>query len=265
MRIAPLIAIMLVLCGVGAFAESKQQRPSPTESVRYAAQSNYGSEKEERGSEKNPFFIKQLHPEIKDNTRNNEGKNVDNKMTPQDWSSMATALFTLILTISTIALWISTRAIAKISRDEFNATHRPQIVIHALEDDSDTGGTICSILTYINTGTTVANIIELGTEVFFFQNLTPGTKIKTDKIGNKALEPGQWGTHRIKSDIKSAQAYIEDVKVGRKQSQQRIVCIGRIVYTDSQGTRRETGFCRVYNDRRSCWLRVENSDYEYSY
>jgi hypothetical protein len=264
MRIA--LVVLFLVCGVGAFAESQQQRPNPDESIRKPAQSNYGREKEERGSEQNPFFIKQLQSEVKSNAGTNKGKNVGYEMTPQDWSSMATALFTLVLTISTIALWVSTRALASLARDEFNATHRPQIIIHTFEKKYLGNGLLGATFTYVNIGTSIANIIEIETNIFLSDNLAAEDSAKMDRDGfNKVLAIGGKDIYRIKSNIPDTTAIFGDMSKSRGKPTQEIMCVGRIIYADKQGTSRETGFCRVYNGDRSCWLRVENSDYEYSY
>jgi hypothetical protein len=41
--------------------------------------------------------------------------------------------------------------------------------------------------------------------------------------------------------------------------------IGRIIYEDSEGRRRETGFCRSYDANGERWVKEPQSDYEYSY
>lgn len=55
-------------------------------------------------------------------------------------AEIITALATVVLTGSTIALWLVTKESAdagisavKLARSEFNATHRPHVIVHALD------------------------------------------------------------------------------------------------------------------------------------
>jgi len=45
----------------------------------------------------------------------------------------------------------------------------------------------------------------------------------------------------------------------------QLFCVGYILYQDVLGRKMQTGFCRRYDAETAVWLRVENSDYEYSY
>jgi hypothetical protein len=42
-------------------------------------------------------------------------------------------------------------------------------------------------------------------------------------------------------------------------------CVGVVVYRDTNGVERRTGFCRRYDSDRERWLKVEDQDYEYAY
>jgi len=260
--------LLFVLGGGSAFAESP---PAPTPSRVEAHDSNTDHQntetkrdKEERGSEKNPLFIKQVHPEIKTDARENKGKTVGNWIN-KDWPEIATTLFTFVLALSTIALWISTRALARLSRDEFNATHRPQIIIHTFEKKYLGDGLLGATFTYVNVGTAPASIVAIESNIYFSDNIAAEDSKETVRFDNKFLKAGEKDNHTTESSITDMTAVIEGMKVDRGQSRQRIMCQGRIIYADSQGTSRETGFCRVYDGDGSCWLRVDNSDYEYAY
>ena len=82
---------------------------------------------------------------------------------------------------------------------------------------------------------------------------------------NKVIKPGGIDTFLIKSNISITSAAIEEMRKERGQSTLELMCIGKICYTDSSGAERETGFCRKFDSPGDIWLKVENSDYEYSY
>jgi len=265
MRIA--LVVLFMLCGVSVFAES-QLPPSPSgvknHGEQYPAKTNNKREKEARGSEKNPVFIKQAQPEVQGKTRDNEGKNIDNSSVFHDWPTMVTAIFTAVLAWSTIALWRSTQALARLSRDEFNATHRPKIIIHTFERTYSEESTVGVIFTYVNVGTAPASITAIESNIFFSDNIVAEDSKRVVQFDNKFLKAGEKDIYRIESGMTNLTAIIEDMKVDRGQSVQRIICRGIIKYADNQGTSRETGFCRVYDETKG-WLRVENSEHEYSY
>jgi len=192
--------------------------------------------------------------------RNDTGKEKMEKYT--FWLSLCTGF----LFLATVALCVITYLMKKIASQEFSATHRPKVIVHAFENqDTDT---IQITFTCVNTGTTNAIFNSISYDIFFSSGfLHPGREMETIEFKNtKKLAPGEKANYTLKSSIKSNSATIEEMKSHRNQPFCDLMCIGKIEYTDNTGAKRETRFCRK-RDRTSSnqWLRVENSDYEYSY
>ena len=157
-----------------------------------------------------------------------------------------------------------TRDSLELARQEFDATHRPQIIIHTFEKNRGIDKKIGAAFTYVNIGTSPAKIIEIETNIFFSNEHASNDTIMKEQF-DKLLKPGEGSNYSVKSKISDLITIIEGMRAGRGQSHREILCIGRIKYLDLQGTARETGFCRVYDTDQYCWQRNDNSDYEYSY
>jgi len=180
-------------------------------------------------------------------------------------ATIVIAAFTVALAISTKKLWVSTEKSIDLGRDEFNATHRPKIIVHTFEVSLDAGtGYIGAIYTYVNAGESDATIKEIGGIMFMSDGLRAGIQI-TMKPLKKVLKVGERTTRSIDSEILNSNVTIASMRTGRGQPSRRLMCIGCIRYADAKGVKRETGFCRTYDAVSSTWLREQNSDYEYSY
>ena len=303
MRIA--LVLLFLLYGVGVFANSQPPTPTPSKTInkheKHSDQNqNNPSAEYQIGTETAPFVVKiqspvAYHPEA------NKPEEKHNDYTSPEWGLVYLTFFLVLvtfgLTIYTARLWKATKDLAKdakdtadrqaaemqeslsiskdavsatkesvdLARKEFNATHRPQIIIHTFErkyyEDSALFGVI---FTYVNIGTAPASIVEIGHNIFYSDNIAADDTNEAVRFDNKFLEAGERDTCLIKSSITDNTAWINHSKKVRGQSDQRIICKGRIRYVDSQGIPRETGFCRVYTEDRE-WQCVENSEYEYSY
>lgn len=176
------------------------------------------------------------------------------------------AYATFILSAATIFLGIVTWQLRVIARNDFWATHRAKILVHTFEYCSDDTRTVSAIFTYVNTGTTSAKINRISFNIFCSDKLRPGAAMKTHEfIPVKQILPGGRADFSVESNISENSAYVRNVKNERGQSNIDLLCIGKITYSDSSGASRETGFCRKLGSDSKSWLKVENSDYEYSY
>jgi hypothetical protein len=169
------------------------------------------------------------------------------------------ATFTVLLALSTIALWDATRRLFEAGERQFMATHRPEILVRTIQA---TGGgkkqIIGARLTIVNKGETDAIVDKIEGIIF------PGASYVLPEItGNKLpyaarkLAPGGiWEEIDILSSERDTDFLNDKV---------RLWCVGRIDYTDGGGRKRQTGFCRVYDSTIKKWNRQDDPDYEYAY
>lgn len=163
-----------------------------------------------------------------------------------------------------------TRESIDLARDEYLATHRPEIFIHTVEFAHDAmehseKTTVGAQISYVNKGRNSATIVEIRGRItnrtfplqsgimHWEQHVVPTEKILT----------GRRGYIRISSQIDPDFERIRQ----RSDTNPRghVICIGCIVYEDDRGVRRETGFCRRLDAIAERWVPIENSEYEYAY
>lgn len=188
------------------------------------------------------------------------------------------AIFTAVLSLSTIGLWVVTwrgsirqsqdmKATIELARDEFNATYRPEIIAYSFEPSSEgiSAEKIAVQVSYLNRGRAAGKIVEISATITLRQ-LPLQTEIRLNSIPvpKGAINISKRGRFLIDSNILDVPQIVHERK-GIHPSDPRVFCIGRIVYEDGSGRRRETGFCRLYNGVTRHWEAVENSEYEYSY
>jgi hypothetical protein len=177
-------------------------------------------------------------------------------------------LFTAALAVSTIGLWRTTSRSVALGRDEFNATHRPEIVAHSFEHATiaDEERRIGVTFTYVNAGATRAKIIAIASTIVPISGAPrPGINLRIERFHEKWLSGGEWGFYAINSNIRESAAIVQSKRDERGYPTAQFLCIGYIVYEDMSGRRRQTGFCRRYDADTRTWLRVDNTDYEYAY
>lgn len=203
------------------------------------------------------------------NKANNKQAEKNRENPPQDkmerytfWLTVCTGL---LVAVTGVLCWV-TWLLKRVAAQEFNAAHRPKIIVHTFEKSTNQKGQIGAFFTYVNAGTSNAIIKTIGHNIFYSDNLVPGAEMKVTEFKEiKIVKPGEKVTPYIESEITLSAATIEEIKKQRNQSHLELVCIGKICYKDSSGADRETGFCRKFDTPTNCWLKAENSDYEYSY
>jgi hypothetical protein len=196
------------------------------------------------------------------------------------------ALFTTKLTGATVGLRAAadqqhldtveslklTRDSLALTRDEFNATHRPEIIAYGFEvfrervEDQGyvVGQPICARFAVVNKGTGDAIISDIGGRIVFDEHFRPGMPLPTCGIQNRTLAAGE-----VLRDIviagDSKQSAAADFNAGfPSPSNPHLLCIGLIVYEDAEGRRRETGFSRSF-EKGDRWVRMDNSEQDYAY
>jgi hypothetical protein len=185
-----------------------------------------------------------------------------------------TALATVAIGYFTWTLWRATTQQGRLTqqsidlaRDEFNATHRPKIIVRSFQigdHDLPAGKQINFIFFAQNIGDSAAKIIEVHSATFVHN---AGDPIPTDlsfpffepfnvvlESGQRELFPGNGGSTLVEIEHRQIFAGESD-----------LYCMGTVVYIGAGGTRkRETGFCRRYRPRENRWDIIE-SEYEYAY
>jgi hypothetical protein len=180
------------------------------------------------------------------------------------------ALFNLILAFSTVGLWVATISLSragnnqiKLAREEFIATHRPKIKIHAVEitrREANEHIFIGASILAFNVGESVAKNVEVRGEIFMGPNFRIDVQRRIAKKFDEVLS-GQKLRAEITSDWEVSYA------AAGKRTGIICYCIGWIAYWDENGQRRETGFCLepefgVGGDR---WVSAGKPEHEYEY
>lgn len=274
MRTVAVIAMMFVLCRVGAFAESQSPASQMAEKINAR---DKGSSKESEKTQIN-YSIKVevdgltppkeaslakilLGGDTQNNRQQGEAKEQQNELFYTKTTAWSTALLVIVTGILCWVTWL----LKQVAASEFAATHRPKIIIHMFRRIYRDEKTVSAGFTYANIGDTDANIVEIETNIFYSDNIEAEDSAITEKFSNKVLKAGGKDTFTATSNITDTKAIIDGMNEIRRKSIPRIVCVGRIRYAGKQGATRETGFYRVYDASKSCWLSVEGSEYEYSY
>lgn len=189
-----------------------------------------------------------------------------------------TAISTAVIAGFTVALvWVSycqARLIGKsikLARDEFNATHRPRIRVHAAEfkripapasaDKNDVSDRLGASLVCFNIGASTAVKIEVRGQIFAGANFALDVQRPLIKAFDNVVSGG-----KFRADIDS------DVPISTVAASKRTGieyhCIGWVAYWDANGLRRESGFlyrADAAAKSRECWVRILNQDYNYDY
>jgi hypothetical protein len=174
-----------------------------------------------------------------------------------DYDKEIVALFTAILTLSTIALWWSTRKLWRagneqfeLARQEFIATHRPRIIVRFIQGPFQEDDRRFIFITFVNIGDSEATIQAIGADLAIWRiGGTDGghwdppgleaTPVDLDPVISLAsgqrhtvriISRGPWGDSQIWADT---------------HDQIQTVARGAIEYRDGNGVLRETGFCRI--------------------
>jgi hypothetical protein len=149
-----------------------------------------------------------------------------------------------------------------LAREEFNTTHRPQIIVHIADYLAIPSGP-------------PDNRSEIGASILCF-NVGPGLAknvttyadiLCTNEIATDVLRQ-EWQTipvlgsgFKFRAPISSDRT-IKDIPNGV-----RCYCVGTIVYFDAANRRRETGFCfRLVADGKPYWTNTHiPEEFEYAY
>ena len=172
-------------------------------------------------------------------------------------ATTALVLFTFMLWHSTDGLWKVTRSNSlQLARDEFNATHRPELIVREAYQDWE--GPTASIeviaFTIANRGSAPCQIVEsrfelLPREVDGQALLTEGK----NELGNLKFAAG--GFHRVSWELPAG------IRVGIFEDH---YFRGTMIYMDSSNVQRRYVITRYQQRDSKGFVRTKNPDDEYT-
>jgi hypothetical protein len=151
-----------------------------------------------------------------------------------------------------------------VARDEFNATHRPRIIVrdvHYGAGDEEA----CIYLHIVNVGDAFGRIVELKAEAKIVTDGQFAPNIDSEEIDlGRGLGPGE--QHKFAADVSlpermmmlPARAYRDIAVTGS------VHLVGNIVYVDGSGRRRRTRFQRKHVRDEDVFMELGNPNYEYA-
>jgi hypothetical protein len=189
------------------------------------------------------------------------------------WWIRATGLATIALFAATVALWWSTRGTLKHLQREFDATHRPRLIVRSVSlepvarrrpGDPDNVRQLGHDIHYqvVNVGDTRATITHSSTVERFLvkpQAWTPGNDLYEPNL-TEAITLDSGETWIVKADADLLYQSL-DAPALRQQS---AFFLGYIEYIDPANVKRRTSFLRVFNPQSDQFYAPENKEYDYA-
>lgn len=174
------------------------------------------------------------------------------------------ALFTLVLSVSTIMLWIETRRMGNLARDEFIATHRPKIRVRFIQvGGHDERGNDTVNVVIVNVGESAAIVTHLGADL---ARRSVRTKDWTSPGLRTRAVP-----HAKPINLAAGEAHVWNVAsetqfgLGDALSDLELCAVGQIIYRDENGVARETGFLRVFERETGRYVPSATAEEDHEY
>lgn len=180
-------------------------------------------------------------------------------------------LFTGVLAVATVGLGIATYGLyatgekqIRLIREGFNATHRPRIGIrsvHTLTRDKE--GFLAFV--YVNRGIGIAKITQIGCAVILGEFIRTAPAFEIKDIPGMELASGDSTIYEYIPHNAAEFSFGRGFETNADPTAIPFTAffVGLVTYEDSEGRRRETGFCRKNAPGTDLWEVVENSPYEY--
>ena len=171
--------------------------------------------------------------------------------------------FTILLALSTIGLWWSTRELWKTTRDEFLSTHRPKLIVRQFIVQPPVVNDVLKVgFSMFNVGNTEATVRGIAAEVALWNGSfweAPGIDPNIRPYGPKVVRNGERISVTIMSRFNLTATQLTAIQKGTF-----IICgVGEFTYTDALGTERRTGFRRNYEVTTGMFTTSPNVDQEY--
>jgi len=175
---------------------------------------------------------------------------------------------TLAVALFTWTLYRATTDTLRLAREEFISTHRPKIVVRAVEiTDREISADKPVGYTFIaqNAGEARARIIEVAGGIYVGNKrdnlLPPRVALRHRESISDTLLGGQRKEYKISDPAHLTKGDSMAIWAGDKP----LYCVGTVFYSDDAGVNRETGFCRMFHPRDNRWTVMTGSEYEYEY
>lgn len=277
-RISLFLVLALLLAAIeNSFGQSQQLSPSGSEGVKppnvQSQKSDSNPAPDQRDNEQMPLVVKVLPTPESPERSAAEAKREDQKAASDERIARFTErLFWATVALSVIAVaqffaflwqgWQLKRTV-NLARQEFIATHRPKIKIHAVEvtrREVEGRSFIGASILAFNTGESVAKSVEVRGEIFMGPRFAIDVQRPLVKRFDEVLS-GQKMRAEITSEWQTVMA------ATGKRTGIICYCLGWIAYWDENGQRRETGFCLhpEFGADRDRWVSAEKPEHEYSY
>lgn len=244
-----------------------------THGGKYTEKANGNANADKEKAVESTFFINELPPA----KGSDESSYIQAKDSKEEfwesWPDWIIAIFTVVLSISTICLWLDTKRLAedaksqsadlkeslKLAREEFNATHRPKITVRYVKIDmkNPTADHKYSIeFGIVNVGDADAKIINICSRII--EGEGPWT------YGSREVrfDESNISTHRLRPGTLHICSTIKDFPFGTKSNNWFVV--GCIRYEDGNGIKRQTGFVRRYKASKMTWEKYKYEEFEYA-
>ncbi|MDD5285713.1 MAG: hypothetical protein PHD54_07625 [Desulfuromonadaceae bacterium] len=252
MRIAPVVVLLLLLCGVGICAESQpaETKPQGIKIENKTDTPNHHAEHKQRGTEESPLFVKitsgncNIEP-------NNHTKGFWKNFPNENWFLVIVGIFQLgVFAWQAVCLRDTIKATEKTTKS-LQDSERPYIFasLKSCEfDDSEEGlGKWKVEYTLKNHGKTPA--ILTNKQVFIQEK----DRVKPIEAPEKEDIPQGGGVVGVGDEDVSPCIHVMDIGIAQSILAgifiDRLFCYGRIDYKDIFGNSHHTKFCWVYQNR----------------
>jgi hypothetical protein len=177
------------------------------------------------------------------------------------WLTILTGVLAVVGGVQGVLIWRQIR----LARDEFNATHRPRLIVRDVSVITDDGFKIQYLI--VNAGDAEATIIESWIKCELLAPYeTPRNLMSAehDDIGHVRLTTGR----PIYFTLSPAKVFVDHMLspfgAFASRGDERLYFAGALLYRDAAGNQRRSVFRRFYNRGLSQFERLDNPDYEYS-
>lgn len=191
-------------------------------------------------------------------------------------SAIGVLVFTIVLAVSTILLWVATLGLHKSSERQFVAANRPRVTVRFIQGPLTytDSGKVGAFVTIANTGPSDATVLAIGCDIGIRRGNRWSSSIDGEPkpISPIVLRSGQ--RHTIEAVAREgdgddsfyfAWGFMRAALEGARTSppDQAVAVVGEIVYSDSIGIERHTSFLRTFDAESDRWVRDEDPGNEY--
>ena len=271
-----LIAILALLIGVSNVSSQEASNHKPI------TQKQQKTEQKQAPPENIPVPVQETKSEvIKDTSKKpdnhpDERLDIDRQLAEytRQLASFTLALVVVTAILAGIAIWqgIQMKATVSLAREEFNATHRPRIVVRRISPIEE-GGAITGIqYTVHNVGDTECTITAISDQIWM-----PGAAKDLPAI--PAYSPPREQSISLECNGSTAITHLdtESEFIGElnflfgfaeesnpeRVSIPRLLFLGYVNYIDRAGTKRQTAFLRQFNFTTKRFDPIIHPEYEY--